>query len=250
MARREIVNNDKDSWRITFIKTIDNAQVVFYRLVNLHTYITLDIPAYRIFDEIINNRMNIVNARCLNNQLIVQTNDGYDGTEDLIVVEEFDKDIQTIYEWSVRNQGMGGEMISRFDSTKNLCSPSTCKIDDTTRLAWTCERNHTIYMDFQTYVSLGCKCPICETKNENKVLSFKTWAKLTNNTDILEQFRSCEMNKMGSSDIAYDSRKKVWWHKGNEDVQMELCEATLKGKKPPFKENVRTVINLSRQTET
>ena len=51
------------------LKTIDNVQVVYYRVLNLDTFETMDIPAYRIMDEIVNNGLNIVNVTCTNNQL-------------------------------------------------------------------------------------------------------------------------------------------------------------------------------------
>ena len=37
--------------KVILLKTIDNVQVVYYRVLNLDTFETMDIPAYRIMDE-------------------------------------------------------------------------------------------------------------------------------------------------------------------------------------------------------
>lgn len=81
--------------KVILLKTIDNVQVVYYRVLNLDTFETMDIPAYRIMDEIVNNRLNIVNVTCTNNQLHIINEDGYNSIEDVITTDEFDSSVKS-----------------------------------------------------------------------------------------------------------------------------------------------------------
>lgn len=244
MGKREVVNTDVNDWMITFIKTVSNDHVVYYRLTNMRNYNTIEVPAHKLVDEIVNNKRNIINMRSSNNKFVVITEDGYDGTDEIIVVDEFDSDIPNIYEWALAHEDLGVQILYMYDNALNLLTPSNIRIDDSKKLAWTCECGHTIFMDFATLVGLRCECPICKAKSSNKVLSLKTWANITNNLDVLEQYRSCELNTSASSSLPYDSKKRVYWRKDNNDVIMSVSDVTIKNKRP-F-ENTANTVNLSR----
>jgi hypothetical protein len=79
------------------------------------------------------------------------------------------------------------------------------------------------------------------------MLSFRTWARLTDNLDLLQQYDEAENNKKYSSEIGWKQRNRVWFRKNNEEVSEILYNVTVKKAKPPFsKENSTPVINLSR----
>lgn len=244
MARKEVINNELNDWLITFLKTVDMSHVVYYRLTNMQTYKTIEVAAHRLVDEIINNKRNIQNIRSQNNKFIVLTQDGYGGTEDIIVVDEFDSDIQNIYEWALTHGDLGCKLIDMYDKNVNISAPSNISIDSAEKLAWSCPKGHRIYMDFATMVSTKCECPICKAKESGKAISLKAWAYLTNNMELLEQYRSCNLNTKASSEIAYDSTKQVYWRKDNEDVLLGLRKVTVGGERP-FKD-ITPPINLSR----
>lgn len=243
MSKREVINIDANDWLITFLKTVNNDHPVYYRLTNMRNYKTMEVAAHKLMDEIVNNKRNIRNIRCSSNKVIVVTEDGYDGTDEIIVVDEFDTDVQNIYEWALSHGDLGVQILSMYDNSLNLVAPSNIQIDSTKELAWKCSEGHNIFMDFATLVGLGCECPICKAKASNKVLSLKAWANLTNNEDLLEQYRSCELNTSASSNLAYDSKKKVYWRKDGGDVLMSVSDVTLKNKRPFVEEKS---INLSR----
>ena len=244
MARREVLNNESNEWMVTFVKTVDTDHAVYYRLTNLQTYRTLVVAAHKLIDEIVNNRRIIVNLRTQNNRFVILNEDGYDGAEDIIVVDEFDSDVPNIYEWTLTHGDLGCKIIEMYDRAYNLLAPSNIKIDSDVKLHWICSNGHRIHTDFATIASLKCDCPICKAQESGKVLSFKVWANLTDNTELLEQYRSCELNTTASSNIAYDSKKKVYWRKDGVDEMASMYSVTIQGNRPFRKES--DIVNLSR----
>lgn len=212
--------------KVILLKTIDNVQVVYYRVLNLDTFETMDIPAYRIMDEIVNNGLNIVNVTCTNNQLHIINEDGYNSIEDVITTDEFDSTVKSLYDWAVDNNDIGSDVLSSYDTEKNRSTPSKIEICSDKELAWTCKNGHTVYCDFATYFSLGCKCPLCEAKKTKDTISLKKWAVITKNKDILNKYESSDQNKLNSDEIEWNSKRMVWM--GEE--HKKLCEFT-SGKK-------------------
>lgn len=236
-----------DIWKIVLVKTIDNIEPIYYRLVNLKTYEVVDIPAYRIFDEVISGKRNICNLSCEHNSIVIVDDDGYKTTEELIVIDEFDKEIPNLLNWIIQNGQKGVDVINRFDSEKNSGSPSNFRINSSKKIAWTCEKNHTIFCDFPTYFSTKCKCPICEADAQGEMLSLRTWARLANRPDILKEYDEALNNEQYSAEIGWKQRKKVWFRRNNEEVSEILYNVTVKNMEPPFsKQNKKKKVNLSR----
>jgi hypothetical protein len=205
----EICNGNQNNWKVTLLKTIDHSIPVYYRLVNLDTFDIREIPAYRIFDSIVNENMTIVNATCKDNRLIITDDEGYESTADIIVIDEFDNEVPNIYEWTLQHTKIGSAITNRFNNEKNKKSISDYKITSKKKLAWTCKKGHTIYCGFPTYYSLKCICPMCQMKNSNTVPSFKYWANMMNRPDLIDAYNSCPENTTPSCEIAYNSKKKV-----------------------------------------
>ena len=243
----EIKHIAEDTWRIVLVKTIDNKEPIYYRIVNLKTYETEDVPAYRLLDEIIKNKKDIINLSCSNNAIVIINEDGYEDTTELLRIDEFDDEVPNLLYWSLSNNEIGSDIIKRFDLDKNAFSPSNYKINSSKKIAWTCEKGHTIYCGFPTYYSTKCSCPICEAEKSGKMLSFRTWARLTNNLELLKQYDEAENNKKYSSEIGWKQRNRVWFRKNDEEVSEILYNVTVKNIKPRFSErNSTPVINLSR----
>lgn len=224
-----IVNSTIGKWKIVLIKTIDNTEPIYYRLANIETLETIDVPAYRILDEILNNKRNIVNIKSEYNQLIILDDNGYRSTEECIIVDEFDTEQYSIFDWSVSNREIGTELLSKFDTDRNNKTPSNISIESGEKFYWTCSKKHTLYCDFATYFSIGCKCPICEMKKMGKEPSLKYWCTLTNNEEILRKYESAVNNKLYSFDISYKSRAMVFMKDTDEnEIKVQLSEVTKK----------------------
>lgn len=243
---KEIKNEEANNWKIVLIKTIENKEPIYYRVANLLTYEVEDIPAYRILDEVINKRKNIINLSCENNQIVVVNEDGYWSLDEVVNIDEFDTEIPDIMEFELR-QGEESELLKRYDSDKNLFSPSNYKIDSTTKIAWTCDKEHTIKCSFPVFFSTKCKCPICEMEKQEKKLSLKYWANITDNLDILREYEDASSNKDFSDEISWNSKKKVSFNRNGEEVQEVLSNITVKKMEPPFSEkNKKQLINLTK----
>jgi len=234
-------------WKIVLVKTIDDTEPIYYRLVNLKTYQTIDVPAYRILDEVINNKKVIKNLICKNNSISIVNDDGYECTDELIKIDEFDKEVPDLLEWSIQHGDLGVQILNRFDTDKNILSPSNISISSSRQIAWTCERGHTIYCEFSVYFSTKCNCPVCEAERNDAMLSLKTWACLTQNKDILNDYDAAENNKIYSHDIGWKQRNKVWFRRNDEEVSECLYNVTVKNIEPPFSEkNRKKKVNLKR----
>lgn len=243
---KSITNINKNTWKVILIKTIEDKEPIYYRLVNLYDYREVDIPAYRILDELVNNKKDIINIRSKNNKVHIINEDGYESTSDIIVVDEFDKEIPNLFEWSLRNDFIGSEVISRFDVKKNIEAPSNIKLHTHSKIYWTCKNNHTIRCGVAAYIGMGCKCPICEMEKQGETPSLSYWAHLTDNTDILKEYDNAENNKELSKDIGWKARRKVWFRREEEEVQEYLNNITVKGMEVPFTKNSKEKIDLSR----
>ena len=241
---RAIRNQDNNNWKIVMIKTIEDRVPIYYRLVNLYTYEIQIIPAYRLLDEVVNNKKNIVNLKLANNKVMITNEDGYESTDEIIKVDEFELDIPNIFEWVIRNNRT--DIMSRYDTNKNYFSPSNYKIDPMEKLYWTCENGHTIRCGFPTYFSTNCSCPICNIEKLDEIASFKYWAHITDNLDLLEEYENCDRNTDDSDKISWKSKKKVWFKRNNEEVQESMYNVNVKKMEPPFIENKRTIINLNK----
>jgi len=236
-----------DIWKIVLVKTIDNKEPIYYRLVNLKTYETEDIPAYRIFDEVMSGKKKIINLSCENNSIVIIDEDGYKSIAELIHIDEFDKEVPNLLTWAIQNGDFGVEVLNRFNLNKNAFSPSNFKISSTKKVAWTCKKGHTIYCGFPTFFSTKCSCPICEAEKNGEMVSLRTWARLTDNMELLQQYDEAEKNDKYSSEIGWKQRNKVWFRKNNEEVSEILYNVTVKNMEPPFsKKNKKMIINLSR----
>ena len=53
---KKVTNEDKNRWKIVLIKTIENREPIYYRVVNLYDYSIKTIPAYRILEDLIRHR--------------------------------------------------------------------------------------------------------------------------------------------------------------------------------------------------
>lgn len=243
----KVVNGDENKWKIVLVKTIDNIEPIYYRVVNLITYEIRTIPAYRIFDVVFNDGLDIINLKCENNKAVLIDDSGYASTEGIIVIDEFDDEVPNIWDWCLSNSGIGNHILSKYDSVKNPFSPEIFRIDSEEKLAWTCKNNHTIRCGFPTYFSTLGRCPICNMEELGEVPSLEYWAKLTGNRDILNMYKSASNNSELSTKLSYKSTKKVWFRdiKTDEEVIEKLSAITVDDKKPPFKDNKETV-NLKR----
>lgn len=240
---KKIVNEKKNKWKIVLVKTIDNTEPVYYRLANLATYEIIEIPAYRIFDEVFNKGLDIVNLKCENNKPVLIDSDGYASTAGVIVIDEFDREVSNIWDWCLEND-IGNYILGRYDSDKNAFSPENFRVDSDKKLAWTCENKHTIHCGFPTYFSTDGKCPICEIEKSGEIPSLDYWARITNNKDILNMYETASDNQDAANKISYKTNKKVWFRDMDtgEEVMEALNEITVNGKKPPFKNKVK--VNL------
>ena len=242
---REIKHIGEDTWRIVLVKTIDNKEPVYYRLVNLKTYETTDIPAYRILDEVIKGNKVIENISCYHNQIRILNSDGYESLDELIAVDEFDKEVPNIMEWSLQNSSVYGNVMEHY-SDENIQSPSNIKVSSSKKLKWKCEKGHVICCDFSVFVGTKCECPICKAEEEGKMLSFRSWAKLTNNLDILQEYDEAQNNVKYSSEIGWKQRTKVWFRRKDEEVSESLYNVTVKKIEPPYSEkNKKKKVNLN-----
>lgn len=249
---RAIKNIDNNKWKIVLIKTIDNRVPIYYRIVNLATYEIENVPAHRILDEIINKKIEIVNIKVENSQIITLNDDGYESTEDIIIVDEFDNEVINLFEWSLRanaflGENKGAQVISSFDGVKNGFSPSDFKIDSATKIFWTCKKGHTIKCGFPTFFGMKCECPICKMEDNDETPSLNYWANLTDNREILKWYDEAEENLAYSTDIGWRERRKVYFRKGEETKKAFLSDITAKGKKIGFSDEVdEQSINLSK----
>lgn len=241
---KQIQDKNIKKWKVVLIKTIDDKEPIYYRLVNLYDYSVENIPAYRLLDEIINNKKDIINVKCKNNSVIIVDKDGYENVSEVIIVDEFDKEVINLYDWALSHDKMGYELLARFDSRKNTFSPSNFKVDSMDKIAWTCKNKHTIVCGFQAYLSNSCSCPICEMEKNGDTPSLSYWAHITDNLDILKEYDQADNNKEYSTSISWKSRKKVFFKKDGEEVQACLYNITVKGQKPPYSNN--DAVNLSK----
>lgn len=236
-----------DVWKIVMVKTIDNREPIYYRVVNLKTYETEDIPAYRILDEVMKGKKNIINITCENNSIVIIDEDGYKSTDELIKIDEFDREIPNLLTWAIQNGDIGADVLNSFNTDNNMFSPSNFKINSHKKVAWTCKKGHMIYCDFPTFFSTRCKCPICEAHDNGQMVSLRTWARLTNNLELLKEYDEAQNNNKYSSEIGWKQRFKVWFRRNDEEVPEILYNVTVKNIEPPFsKKNKKSKVNLSR----
>lgn len=237
----KVVKNKDIAWKIVFVHTVENTEPVYYRVVNLNNYDTEDIPAYRILDEVVNGIKNIINLRCKNNNIYIIDDQGYESLNDVIAVDEFDKEPITLLEWGLRNGEIGSTMLNRFDGNKNDFSPSNYRIKDNTKVAWTCKNGHTIRCGIATYFSTKCKCPICEMEEVGETPSLRLWAQLTGNYDILKAYELAD-NELDSSEIKWRSTKEVKFKQDDLEIVLKLNKVTSSEMILPFNK----AINLSK----
>lgn len=244
---KKIINEEQNKWKIVLVKTIDNVEPVYYRVVNLINYDIKTIPAYRIFDAVFNDGLNIINLKCENNKPVLIDDSGYASTDGIIVIDEFDDEVPNIWDWCLQNSGIGNHILNKYDSVKNPFSPENFRIDSTEKLAWTCKNGHTIRCGFPTYFSTSGRCPICELEERGETPSLAYWAKLTGNKEILNMYDAASNNTDLSSKINYRTPKMVWFMnpETDEEVSISLSAVTVDGKRPPFKKSNKT-INLKR----
>lgn len=247
MATKNVFNEDKNKWKLVMIKTIDGKEPVIYRLVNLATFDAIEVPAYRILDDFVykDDRV-IVNIRFEKNALTLVNKDGYDSLDECIMVDMEDTEVLNVYEWAMYNGEFGERILSTFDNNKNKVSPRQIRIDSINKITWTCEKGHSIKCGFPTYYSLGGRCPICEALSLRQRPSLNYWAAVTNNKKLVEQFDNSHHNMVYSTEIPYDSKKKVYLSDEKIDVCMPLYDITVKGIEP-FKLEQK-IINLTRKT--
>ena len=177
-----------------------------------------------------------------NNNIYIIDEDGYESLNEIIVVDEFDKEPVTLLEWSLRNGEIGSAMLSKFDDIKNDFSPSNYRIKDNTKIAWTCEKGHTIRCGIATYFSTKCRCPICEMEELGETPSLKLWAQLTGNLDILKAYDLAD-NNLDSDEIKWRSTKEVSFKQDTTEIRMRLNKVTSTEMILPF----NRVINLSKE---
>lgn len=245
----QVVNSDKNKYKIVLAKTIELQEPIYYRIVDLSSYITDEVPAYRLLDEIITKGKNITNIRCENNRVYIVDEDGYDSAKEVILIDEFDNEIEDIYDFALSNGEIGSTIIKRYNAELNRYSMSNYRIDSSEQLAWTCDAGHTIYSDFATYFGTRCNCPICEAQNNNKVMSLCYWARITHNKEIIEAYdEACDLNNKDSRHRAWNSRKVVSFKKGNEVIEAKLCDITSGIEKLHFNEDI-VHIDLTRHNK-
>lgn len=202
----KLANQDENLYRVVLLKTIESDTPVYYRLVKLSDYSIVDIPANRILDEVFNG-IHIENMRCSRNTLYVIDSDGYDSTDEIVVLDEFDMNRPNAFDWSMLKGEKGKKLISMF-STKNRQSLSNYDIDGHSVIAWECPHGHLFYSGFATMYSLGAKCPMCEASKLKTTMSLKYWSRLTQNYDILQAYE-LGSNERRSESIAWNSKKDV-----------------------------------------
>lgn len=243
---RKIIDGEHNKWKVVLVKTIENMEPMYYRIVNLYTYDIKVIPAYRIFDAVLNQGLNIINLKCENNKPILIDEDGYASTEGVIVIDLFDEEIPNIMDWCLQNNEMGNLIMSKYDSEKNTFSPSNYRIDSRDKIAWTCENKHTIRCGFPTFFSTKAKCPICELEANGETLSLAYWTNITGNRELLNMYDSSSENTDLSCKINYKAHKRVFFRdtETDEEIAESLYEITVEGKELPFKN--KRVVNLKR----
>ena len=240
-----MVRSSKNKYKIVLIKTIENMEPIYYKLVDLGNYMTVDIPAYRFLDVIVNDKYNITNIKLNNNQVVIIDGDGYESTDEVILIDEFDTEIPNLYEFCLMHGEKGSDIINRYSVEFNSFSLSNYKIDSEEKLAWTCENNHTIYCSFATYFGVNGACPICEAKRQNSVVSLRYWCNLTNNQQLLRAYEDAgELNIKNARDIAFNSAKEVIFNIDGENIRKRLSDITVQGQELPF---AVKVINLTRR---
>jgi hypothetical protein len=222
---KELVNATGNKWKVVYIKTIDNTEPIYYRIANLETLEAIDVPASRFFDELVNKKLNIINIMCRNNSIVTLDSEGYENTDEIIITDIFDKKTPSLLDWSLSKGVLGTQVMCNFDSEKNKANPSNIKIDSAQKYVWTCEKGHSIKCDIATYMGIGLECPICKLNKEDKVMSLAYWSKITNNENISEGFDNAEGNKIFSTDIAWNSKRKVYFrNETGEEKQIALNE--------------------------
>ena len=225
-----IVTQDENLYRVVLVKTIDNTEPIYYRLVKLSDYSIEDIPAHRIMDEIVKGKV-IENIRCENNKLYIVNENGYDSVDDVILLDEFDKHRPNAYDWAMTKGTRGKQLIEHYSVSKNNRALSSYEIDSHTKLAWTCDEGHTIYSGLATYFGTGCKCPLCETKNNSNTMSLRYWCNITNHLDILRAYDGAGTdNNKDSEHRAWNSKKKVWFRGKNNEMEEHVLADVTSGK--------------------
>ena len=242
MFRTRKVKNEKNKWRIVLIKTIDNKVPIYYRVYNMNTCEVRNIAAHKIIDEIINNKMEIINIKVENGQIVTLDEDGYESTDKIILVDEFE-DSKSLFDYCLSygryqldGDDLGTNALCSFDETKNEESPSDIKIDSHKKIYWTCRKGHTINCSIPTYFGMKCECPICKLEENGETPSLNYWAHLTNNLDILKQYESAFENLASSTDIGWRERRKVFFKNGGNVERAFLSDVTAKGKQIEYKE--------------
>ena len=249
MAKYKIYNGDKNKWKVVLVKTLDGTEPIIYRLVNLATFEIVEVPAYRLLDDFVLNRGNIiVNIRFKHNKVVIIDENGYDNADECILVDFEDNDIESIYEWAISHGELGQEVINNFDAQKNNRSTRNIRINDKEKIVWTCGRGHSIKCGFATYYSLKAGCPICDAVRDGNRVSLKYWGDITDNKKIVRYFDQSPYNDSYSSEIPFDSKSKIFFEGDNEEFsEMRLYDVTVKGIKP-F-EVKKEIVNLTRKNQ-
>lgn len=242
---KKLDNIDNQAYKIVMIKMIEEVEPVYYRVVNLSNYETEDVPAYRLIDDIINHKRNIINVQCENNSIVIVNSEGYKSTDEIIIVDEFDNEIPNLYDWALsNNNGIGNKVISTFDVDKNGFSMSNFKVNSKKKIAWTCEKGHTVFCGFPTYFSTGCECFICKN---GKTLSLDYWCKVTNNEKILEYYDNAgDKNELYSTDIYWKSTKEVVFSDRENEQTACLADITSGKVKLNF-DNTKVILNRDKK---
>ena len=203
----KLVNKNENLYRVVLLKTIDGVTPIYYRLVKLSDYSVIDVPASRIVDEVFNG-IQIENMRCSHNTLYITDDNGYDSTDEIVVLDEFDQYRPNAFDWSMLKGEKGKRLISMFSTKNNRQSLSRYTIDGHSDIAWECPHGHTFYAGFSTMYGLGVKCPMCEAERAKATMSLRYWAMLTKNYDILQAYE-LGSNERRSDNIAWSSKKEV-----------------------------------------
>lgn len=227
----KLANKDENLYRVVLLKTIDGEVPIYYRLVRLSDYNIIDIPASKIMDEIFNG-IHIENMRCSHNTLYITDSNGYDSTDEIVVLDEFDQYRPNAFDWSMLKGERGRKLISMFSTKKNRQSLGNYEIDGHSDIAWECSHGHLFYAGFSTMYGLGVKCPMCEAAKAKTTLSLKYWAMLTKHYDILQAYE-LGSNERRSDNIAWNSKKEVEFlilgtNKKTGEAEQRLLKAPLR----------------------
>ena len=204
---REVVKIPMNLYRITLVKLVNGTGPALYRLTNVNTLDYDVIAASDIFDRIINDGWKIENLGSRHGSLFIIDGDGYESNRDVVITDEFSKS-QTLFDYCTEMHN-GSEILKSFNAVRNRVSLDRVKVDSNSKYYWTCSKGHTIYCDVPTYISRGGECPFCASEKTGMVHSFYTWAKYTDNNQLLLEYNIGQDNRP-ADEIPYTFKGKAF----------------------------------------